>query len=280
MRKTSEKIDAFNKTCKAFGPSAICGPDLIFKMTLLPIILPSGYIPKISAGDKVSAGDILAEKPGSSSEEIINIPMQIGISPSNVNKSLKKHLGENISEGEVLAVKKVRLGLSSKKFISKFSGTIVKINENTGEVHIRTLNNSVSESLIAPVDGVVDICDNDKIVIKADKEVLVARESVGGENTGESLFINDFNPDKITTKVENKIIIAESIDNVSIFKAIGLYAAGIILENLDNIKMDDLSGKNIKIPVMQLSPEDFKKILKIKGKKFYLNGKNKSVIIL
>lgn len=249
-------------------------------MTLLPILLPEGYSPLVSVNQKITAGDPIAEGKEKTSEEIINVPRYLGIIPSKISKYLKKNLGDSVSEGEVIGFKKGKLGIGGKKVISNFSGTVVKIDENTGEVYIRTTGSKALESLLSPVDGTVDFCDNTKIVVKTDKEAVVAKESWGDEATGEIEYIEKLDQDKLTSKVENKVLVTENIDKLGLFKAVALNVAGVVSESLDGIDFTELSDKKIKTPITVVESEDLKKILKNKNKKIYLNGKNKSIIII
>jgi len=42
-------------------------------MTLLPVLLPEGYVAKVSANDKLTAGTVLAEKKSTVQEKVIHI---------------------------------------------------------------------------------------------------------------------------------------------------------------------------------------------------------------
>jgi hypothetical protein len=85
-------------------------------------------------------------------------------------------LGDAVSEGEVLAEKKGRTWKSFKKLISQFSGTITKIDKTNGDVSIRSASGKrkFSETIISPVAGTVDFCNNEKIVIKTDQDAILA----------------------------------------------------------------------------------------------------------
>ena len=136
-------------------------------MTLLPVVLPEGFAPKVSVNDKLTAGDIIAEKKGKGAEEAVNVSQILKDSPKKMTKFFKKNLGDSVSKGEIIAVKKGTLGFGTKKIIREFSGTVVKIDTETGNVVIHVTGGQDSlQKLISPVDGTVDFCDNEKIVIK------------------------------------------------------------------------------------------------------------------
>ncbi len=246
-------------------------------MTLLPIILPDGFIPKVSVNDKIAEGDALAGKEGSLSEQSINISSKLNIPPSKISKFLIKNLGDKVEEGDAVAVKKGALGMGSKKVLSQFSGTVVKIDEEKGDLLIKSSLAVKKDEIISPVEGTVDFCNNEKIVIKTDKNVLVADDSLGGENTGELLPVESLD---LNEEIENKVIILKSIDKISLFKAIGLGALGIITNKIEGMDFVDLQERPIEVSLAIVSGENFEKLIKNKGKKVYLNGKNKNIVIL
>ncbi len=247
-------------------------------MTLLPIILPNGFNPKISVKDKVSEGDILAEKENLYGETAINISLQLSVPPAKISQFLKKNLGDLVEKGDIVAVKKGALGMGSKQVLSELSGTVIKIDEEKGNLVIKSPSVGNPETIISPVEGIIDFCNNEKIVIKTDKNVLVAIDSLGKENTGELLHIESL--ENLDKDVEDKILILKSIDKISLFKAIGLDVVGIITTEIEDTDFIDLAEKPIDISLAIVSKEDFDKLVKSKSKKVYLNGENKNIVIL
>lgn len=249
-------------------------------MTLLPINLSEGFIAKIAVNDKLKTGDVIAERKGKSKEEVIHFSSDYKIPPNKIHKALKKNLGDSIKEGSVLAIKKKLFG--GEKIISKISGTIVKIDEEKGDIYVKTLNESDSENeqLLSPVDGVVEICNNEKIVIKTDKDVILAEDSLGGQASGEILYFANLLENELNSSIAGKVALVKTLDKVSFYKIMGLDAAGIITQEIEDTDFIDLTEKRITTPVMNVTDEDFKKIVKKDGKKVYLNGKDKSIAIL
>jgi len=248
-------------------------------MTLLPILLPEGFSLKVSAGDKIAAGQVLAEGQAVSQEEIIHVAHELKLVPQKAIKSLKKNLGDSIAAGDVLAAKKSLL--SSKEIISEFSGIIIKIDENSGDVTVRISGGGQNlKTLNSPVDGTVDSCNNGKVVLKTDREAMLALDGVGGEAEGEIEYLVDSDERKLNAEVKGKILLTKNIDKVYVFKTIGLEAAGVITERLVDTDFVELEAKHVRMPVLAVSEEDFKKLVKEKQKQVYLFGKNKSIIIL
>ncbi len=250
-------------------------------MTLLPVLLPEGYAPKVSVNDKLTAGEVIAEKKEKGAEEIIHISQILGIPPAKIKKYLKKNLGDGISKSEVLAEKKGAL-FGGKKIISEFSGTVIKIDEEAGNVNIHTGQSKNPAVIVSPVEGTVDFCNNEKIVIKTDKETLVAKQAKGEDIRGELYIIEDEEVDftKINSGVSKKIVLGKNFEKGSIFKALGLGALGIIGIQIKQGDLEDIEEKGIKSPVLEIDGEDFKKLLKHKESQVYLDAKNKAVVIL
>jgi ribosomal protein L19 len=250
-------------------------------MTLLPVLLPEGYVAKVSANEKIAVGTVLAEKKSGAREKVIHISSVFNLPPKDIQKVLKKHLGDGVVKGDTIAEKKGSLGVGSKRIISEFSGTIIRIDEENGDLIVRESGEETSvETLISPVDGIVDSCDNEKIVIKTDKNAILAEDGLGKEKEGELLYLEDAQEERLGKEIEEKVILTKLIDRVAIFKAIGLDANGIITEDLENVDFVDLTGKAIETPIMIVNGENFKKLVKANGKKVYLGGKDKSIVIL
>lgn len=247
-------------------------------MTQLPIVIPDGFTPKVSVNDKLTPETVIAEKK-SGKTEIINLS-SFGIDSKNLQKSLKKNIGDNVKEGDIIAIKPGKLGVGGKKIVSKYFGTITKIDEKSGEIFIRNSVDEVSEKIFSPVVGIVDFCNNEKIVIKTDRETIIADDSLGKKGEGEIYYIEDLDFNKLTIDISDNVVLVKKLDKTSLFKIIGLGANGIITEEIDDIDFVDLAEKKFEAPILNLSEENFKKVIKNKNKKVFLDGENKSIVIL
>ena len=236
---------------------------------------------KVSVDDKLTVGAVLAEKKSTSSEKIIHVAQVLNISAKDLTKSLKKHLGDGILKGDLIAEKKGGFGKGSKKIISEFSGIIIKINQDSGDLILKQSGGGESvETLVSPVEGTVDFCNNEKIVIKTDKDAILAQDGIGEEAEAEIVYLEEAEEEDLSKTIEEKVLLIKVIDRVAIFKAIGLDVAGIVAEELEEMDFVDLTDKKISIPIMIVNEEDFKKLVKLNGKKVYLGGKDKNIVVL
>ena len=148
-------------------------------MTLLSIPLEEDFVPKVKTGDNVALGQVIAERT-IENDERGDLGKLLGVSPGQVLKYLIKRPGDKAEKGTILAVKKGFLGIGGKKIASPITGTIFKFDEKTGFIYIRGEKKSANvENLFSPVDGVVKLCDNEKIVIKTDKDAILADRVCG-----------------------------------------------------------------------------------------------------
>ena len=78
--------------------------------------------------------------------------------------------------------------------------------------------------------------------------------------------------------VESRLL--KNLDKASLFKIIGLDGCGVITQEISDADFTDFAQKKLKMPVMNVTEEDFKKLVEKNGKEAYLHGANKTIIIL
>jgi hypothetical protein len=246
-------------------------------MTLLPVNLPTGAMPKVSVGDKISQGDIIAKNQTFVTDEIIHLSKDFDILPKDIERSLKKNLGDSIKAGDLIAIKKKAFG--GKKILSKISGTLTKIDNITGDLYIKTDGSGLTEDIISPVDGIIDFCNNEKIVIKTQKNTILAKEAFGVGITAE-ILVKNLVLGNIGQDINDKVIVTQNLDKVSLFKSLGLGAKGIITVNLEDIDFSDFSDQLVNDAILIVEEKDFDKLKKQPGKKIIADIKSKLIIIL
>ena len=84
----------------------------------------SGDIPLLDKGQKIKEGTEIMKKRGSTIKYSFYLPEQIGVSISDIEKSLNCIDGELVNEGDVLAEKVVMKGLNVRKLISPAQGVV------------------------------------------------------------------------------------------------------------------------------------------------------------
>lgn len=253
-------------------------------MTNLPIPIPQGFNIVVKADQKISSGDVIAISEDASSDLSINVAADLEIDPKKVAQTLSKKPGDRIEEGDLIAKKGGILG--SKEIHSKVSGTFVKLNEEDGTIVVRTdgaLDENSQVNISSPVDGSIVSCDNDKVVLKTDKEAILATEASGENAFGETLVFErgEVEAKDIDDKVAGKIVVAKMFSRDACAKAMGLGTLGLIAEKIGGEYIESLREKKVKIPVLILTSENYKKLAQKKSAgKIIADAKNLVVIKL
>jgi hypothetical protein len=252
-------------------------------MTSLPVLLPKGYKAKVTVGQKITAGMVLADKEIASKDEVVHLAKDLRISPKATVKALKKTLGSRIEIGDIIAVKKKKFGLGKRQIVSEFSGTLIKLDSDTGDLFVRVLTNEEEgESLVSPVDGTVDFCDNEKIVLKTEKQAIIADKACGEGTRGELLVIGkkEIEDEDIKKEVNGRVVAGQCFEKAAIFKILAIGGLGIITQNSNEPGLKDACERNLPKPLFLLSEDNFQKLEKFQGKQVYLDVENKAIVLL
>ena len=240
-------------------------------MTELPIRLSPGFTPLVSVGDTLKAKQPIAEKKTSSNTVIINIAEELSLQPEKVGKTIKKNPGDMIEPGDVIALRSGFLGMGEQRVISSIAGTILTFERRTAELTILVGSDretdGESETILSPIEGKVTVCDNEKIVIESSSNAMVPITGTGGSvqaavmhlkhDSDSPLPLHLLSPDTI-----GKIVVTHLLDRDGLVKAIGIDIAGVIVSQLNEEDEAYLKEKEIEMPVLQVSEDDYKKIAK------------------
>jgi hypothetical protein len=252
-------------------------------MTSLSLKLENGFAPKVKQGDKVVSGQVIAVKTSIGEDHEIHVAKILGVPASSSAKYLLKNLGDRVGEGEIIALKKGALGIGKKKVISPVSGTVFKIDELQGSVIIKSSGESQTADLFCPVDGEVELCDNEKIVIRVPKGGIIAKSVLGRGEIEAVLFAiedDEVNPAVIKSDIRGKVVAGKNLDREAIAKSLGLGAAAIMGSNIREEDIENLKEKRIDTPVFILGEEDIEKVIKENWSKIHLDTEKKAIIFL
>lgn len=256
-------------------------------MPTLPFDIPDGYEILVKEGDKVTAGQILA-KSERNVEEIVNIPEHLGVSLKNAGKYIKKEPGEVIEPGEIIAIKKNFFGKTQEMIVSEIAGTISRYERDTGNLVIRNDERMDEGSIISPVEGVVQLCNNKEIVVRTEKaiggtrvvsgtkgkgELFVLEESFNHSGTGNMLFYLD-------SRAAGKIVLGMTFSRDVLIKGVGIGAAGFLAQSIADDDIAYLRERNISMPVMEIGKDSVELLKKKNGQKILLDTQSRTVIFV
>lgn len=257
-------------------------------MVSLPVPLPEGFTALVSVGEAVTARQKIAERVVKEAE-IVNIASDLNVPLKKAKKLLKKNPGDMIRPGDVLAVKQGFLGFGSARLVSKVNGIVDKYERDTGNLVIKTTYESVTEDLISPVAGIVALCDNERIVIETDRNVLLGIRGSGATGDGELFVLEDSFGDEtesanlfylLDSDVMGKILVGGHLPREVMAKGIGVGAKGIISTRLSEEDVDYFAQRRLDIPVIAVDKDAMGNVVKWKGKKVFLDGMTKTIVFL
>ena len=152
---------------------------IITKQRMLPIL---GQV-TVKRGDIVSATQVVAVTHLPGNVQLINIAHQLGIEPSEVHGRLRVKIGDNVSEGQVLAENVGLFGLIRTQVTSKSSGTIESISAVTGQLILREPPKPLEVN--SYITGIVTkVYDMEGVEIMTEGALIQGIIGVGGERHG------------------------------------------------------------------------------------------------
>lgn len=254
-------------------------------MISLPVLLPLGFSPVVSEGSPVTLGQLIAHK--TMSEHRINIPKHLSIPLMKVKHVLKKVPGDDVDVDEVIAIKKGFLGLDKAVIRSRVQGKVIRYERDTGDLVIQTLASGLVQQVVSPVDGVVTLCNNEKIVIQTEKQVALGTKGSGPKITGEVFVLDEsFAPEgrelfyHLDSRAKGKIVVSAYLTRDVMTKGISIGITGLISAQIADADIEHIAQKNNHIPILAVDSDTIEQLVQWKGKQIALDGKTKSIIFL
>lgn len=169
----------------------------------------------VAQNQEVSPADIIGVSTVSSGFRILNLAAMLAVSPQDVEKYLKRAVGQRIYKGELLAYKDGGLFGGKKTVVSPTDGALDYLNPETGEIKMTLLPRKLN--LPAGVYGVVEEIDKEKgkVVIRTQTTRIQGMCGSGKLRDGILEFIckrdNLVSGRTISTKSEGHILVGGSL---------------------------------------------------------------------
>ena len=164
---------------------------------LLPV---SGDV-LVQTGDRVQAQDVVARTFMPGDAVPVNLARRLGISASDLIRSMLRPVGETVQAGEAMARTKGFFGFFRSEFPSPVSGTIESISKVTGQVILRGPPNAVQ--VVGYLAGtVVEVIPNEGVVLEADVALIQGIFGVGGEAFGTICLVAKSPDEDLTDQVK------------------------------------------------------------------------------
>jgi hypothetical protein len=208
----------------------------------------------VAASQRVGATDIVAHALLPGIITAVRAADQLGVSPDELLRLLKKREGDAVDKGEVLAETKGFFGLFGAKLTAPISGVIEYISAVTGTLGLR--EPPAPLNLTAYIAGTVDeVMPEEGVVIATEGALVQGIFGVGGERHGALLTVSP-GPDvplddaQLTEAVAGRVLLAGASVNVAqIRRAAELGAVAIIAGAVSDAVLRAYLGYDIGVAI-------------------------------
>lgn len=237
------------------------------------ITLPISHQAKIllEVGDHITSKTILAKLGESSEGETIHLAKLLGVANDKISHYLKKNIGEDIEEGEVIAQKK---GLFSHSVVrSPIKAKLAQLDLSKGSINLLKYSKEKKADLVSPIEGKVVTIGKSAIEIEINNHLFKGVKGEGQDAVGdlcylkgENLGISDSQND-----VEEAIVLVKSMQEATIVKFSVIGAKGAVIVKVNG---------EPSLPWIQVEENVFSKLTDFADKKVWLRPTEKQLVIL
>ncbi len=217
-------------------------------------ILPLKGEVVVKSGDKVNPDDIVARTHLPGPVEPMNVANILGIPPEDIDETMLKKEGDEVKEGEVIALSKSFFGLFKSKCPAKIGGTIESISQVTGQVLLR--GEPIPVTVKAYLHGeVVDVFEEEGVAVSTWGSFIQGIFGIGGETHGNIKVVVPDNKTVLTEKeitddCKDLVIVGGSLVTAdAIKKAVKVGAAGIVVGGFDDQDLRNFLGYDIGVAI-------------------------------
>ncbi len=264
---------------------------VVFKERKLPI---EGEV-LVKEGQRVDMDDVVARALLPGNVEMVNVANLLGVEPQDVPRYMLKKEGDEVKQGEIIALHKTFFGLFKSEVRSPIDGTIESISGTTGQVVIR--RPPVPVTVDAYISGYVhEVIPKEGVVVKTYGTFIQGIFGVGGERKGVlRVLVNSpdekATPDMISEDLKDSVIVVGSYCSYDLIKrAEEVGVKGIITGGLDDYDLSKYLGYEIGVAVtgteeipltiiltegfgeIRMADKTFKLLKESDGKKVSING--------
>ncbi|MFA5933399.1 MAG: hypothetical protein WCV81_04020 [Microgenomates group bacterium] len=216
------------------------------QITHIKRFLPSAISSiSVRVGDEVAPNEILAEGKSAAGFRMINLAEELGVSPNEALKFIKRPLGKNIYKDELLASRSGIFGLGEKILLSPDDGILEFYDEKTGALRIKLFPKTVK--LACGVWGIVDDIDETKgeITIRTSATLIYGVLGSGKEREG---TLNVFGSNEVLVGsrqleetmrgqiiVGGSVVFADGLEKAAEYGIAGIISGGIDAKNYKSI---------------------------------------------
>lgn len=188
---------------------------------------------RVAVGQEVSPSDILGEGAHFSGFRTIHLARELGVNPKRALSYLKRPLGKNIYQGEMLALCEGFLGFKKKVLISPIDGVLDYYDEKSGDLKVKLLPKPLK--LISGVYGLVEDINQSSgsVIIKTQATIIYGVLGTGKERSGMLKALGSFEDligvNQILPDTSSDILVGGGLVSLdALEKAVSLGVGGFI----------------------------------------------------
>ncbi|WP_010586096.1 hypothetical protein [Schlesneria paludicola] len=217
---------------------------------LLPI---AGDVP-VKVGDVVSSQDVVARTFMPGDAVPVNLAKRLGVSASELSRSMLRPVGETVVLGETLARTKGFFGFFKSEFPSPMAGTIESISKVTGQVILR--GEPIAVQVLAYINGtIVEVIPHEGVVVESDVALVQGIFGVGGEAFGKIAPVVPSPDDDLTAQVINPehrgcvVVGGRRVTGDAVRRAIEVGVSAVVAGGIDDHDLRQILGYDLGVAV-------------------------------
>jgi len=222
---------------------------LVKKQRILPL---KGDV-MVKVGDKISPDDVVARTELPGNVVPINVANKLGIPPEDIEMVMLKKVGDQIEEGELIALSKT-LFIFKTTCHATITGTLESISTITGQVLQRGLPSPVEVK--AYLEGeVTQVFPNEGVEVQCMASFVQGIFGIGGERNGPiHVAVSDntgvLDENTIDESMAGKIVVGGSLVTAeALNKANKVGVLGIVVGGFDDKDMREFLGYDIGVAI-------------------------------
>jgi len=217
-------------------------------------ILPLRGEVLVKKGDYVNFDTIVARAFAPGDPEIINAAAKLGVAKVSLPLYMQKKIGDEVSEGELIAQNIIFFGLIKRRIYAPFNGTIEHISDISGRVIVRGALIPVEVAAYIP-GQVIEVMPDQGVTVETAASFIQGIFGIGGESYGEIHMAVEsgdepLTPDTIYSEHKGKILVGGSyVTADAMRKAAELGVVGIVSGGIGSLDLKEFLGYEIGVAI-------------------------------
>lgn len=208
----------------------------------------------VQQGQRVTADQIVARTHQPGDLFPLNAANLLGIAPGDLPAAMQLQVGDEVQQGELLAISQGIFGYFRQQLIAPAAGTLESISNVTGQVIVRGPLEPVQVSAFV-AGNVVEVLPESGVVIETQAAFLQGIFGIGGEQQGPLRIVTsnshtDLTPDLLNSDCRGAVVVAgRRIHGAAVARAKELGVRAIIAGGIDDQDLKEVLGYDLGVAI-------------------------------